>query len=74
MQDGNLDALKEVLNCGELLDLDEPSNGPIPYTALFLAYINDHFQVSWVCLYSIIHQYSEALCCGAPGSVWTLAA
>ena len=55
MQDGNLDALKEVLNCGELLDLDEPSNGPIPYTALFLAYINDHFQVSWVCVCIILY-------------------
>ena len=35
----------EELNSGQLLDLDEPSNGSIPYTPLFLAYINDHFQV-----------------------------
>jgi len=47
-QDGNLGILMDELNSGQLLDLDEPSNGSIPYTPLFLAYINDHIQVGGV--------------------------
>lgn len=37
--------LKEELNKDDPVNLDEPSHLPIPYTPLFIAYINDHFQV-----------------------------
>lgn len=44
-KDGNLEMLKEELNKTESVDLDEPSNTPVPYPPLFIAYMNDHYQV-----------------------------
>ena len=44
-QDGNLAMLEEELNSEQPANLDEPSDFPIPYTPLFIAYINDHYQV-----------------------------
>ncbi len=37
--------LEESLNMGGIMNLDEPSNTPLSYTPLFIAYINDHYQV-----------------------------
>lgn len=39
-------ALWDMLNGPELVDLEELTYGAIPYTPLFLAFMNDHFQVS----------------------------
>jgi hypothetical protein len=40
--------LEEVLSSDQPVNLDEPSDLPIPYTPLFIAYINDHFQVLYL--------------------------
>lgn len=37
--------LEEQLNKVELVNLEEPSNTPTPYTPLFIAYMNEHFQI-----------------------------
>lgn len=37
--------LKEELNKTETVNLDEPSSSPVPYPPLFIAYMNDHYQV-----------------------------
>ncbi len=47
LKDGNLVILEEELNM-EDVDLEEPSYGDIPYTPLFIAYLNDHYQVRGV--------------------------
>ena len=44
-QDGNVAALQDMLGIAQLADLEEPTYGTIPYTPLFLAFMNDHFQV-----------------------------
>ena len=37
--------LEEELNKAVMVDLDEPVNTPIPYTPLFIAYMNEHYQI-----------------------------
>lgn len=37
--------LQDELNKEDPVNLDEPSNSPTPFTPLFIAYINDHYQV-----------------------------
>jgi len=52
LQDGNLEVLVEELNeklNEEGLDLNEPSYTPVPYTPLFIAFMNDHYQ-TMMCL------------------------
>ena len=44
LQDGNLEMLEERLDEGKV-DLNEPSYTPVPYTPLFIAFMNDHHQV-----------------------------
>ena len=44
LQDGNLEMLEERLDKGKV-DLNEPSYTPVPYTPLFIAFMNDHYQV-----------------------------
>lgn len=39
---------EEIGNRGAMMNLDAPSNSPIPHTPLFIAYINDHFQVEFL--------------------------
>ena len=45
VQDGNVAALQDMLGTTQLADLEELTYGAIPYTPLFLAFMNDHFQV-----------------------------
>lgn len=49
-QDGNLQILEEVLNSREVTDLNELSNTLVPQAPLFIAFKNDHFQVSTLLL------------------------
>lgn len=44
LQDGNLLILEEELSAGDV-NLEEQTYGPLAYTPLFIAFMNDHFQV-----------------------------
>ena len=51
--------LNKELNKEEMVNLDEPANTIIPYTGLFIAYINDHYQVNldiMLCVESLSEQ------------------
>jgi ankyrin repeat protein len=43
-RDGNVGALWEMLNGPVIADLEEPTFGATPFTPLFLAFFNDHYQ------------------------------
>jgi len=60
--------LNEKLN-EEGLDLNEPSYTPVPYTPLFIAFMNDHYQVGGAnhstLQYTTVHyhtSFTEAYC------------
>ncbi len=62
--------LEAELNKVELVNLDEPSNTQIPYTPLFMAYKNEHYQIMCSLLAHGANPNSEEPCEGASLLLW----